>query len=169
MSDRSTEVVGAWHTGFQVGDLDRSLAFYRDLLGLEEVWRRAVSSEYIQTLVGYPGVEIHQALLRIPGTDHHLELLDYRNVDRLAVDTRTANPGTAHICLLVEELAQMYQRLLKEGVVFLSPPVVPTEGPNKGKLVAYMCDWDGIRVELVQRDLATAADLELIASLGAGR
>lgn len=168
MSGRTGAVVGAWHTGFQVGDLDRSLAFYRDLLGFEEVWRRAVSSEYIQTLVGYPGVEIHQALLRIPGTDHHLELLDYRNVDRLAVDTRTANPGTAHICLLVEGLAQMYRRLLKAGVVFISPPVVPTEGPNEGKLVAYMCDWDGIRIELVQQGLATATDLELIAGASLG-
>lgn len=168
MSDSSGCVVGAWHTGFQVADLDRALAFYRDLLGFEEVWRRAVDSEYIQTLVGYPGVEIHQALLKIPGTDHHLELLDYRNVDRSPVDTGTANPGTAHICLLVEGLAPMYERLSTAGVVFISPPVVPTVGPNQGRLVAYMCDWDGIRVELVQGALATAADLRLIASIGAG-
>lgn len=159
-----SRVVGAWHTGFQVADLDRSLSFYRDLLGFEEVWRRVVTDDYIRTLVGYPGLELHQALLRIPGTEHHLELLDYRGVERAAVDTRTANPGTAHICLLVHGMAEMYARLLDAGVTFVSPPVVPTVGPNRGRLVAYMCDWDGIRVELVQLALASEDDLALIES-----
>jgi lactoylglutathione lyase len=155
-------VVGAWHTGFQVSDLERSLSFYRDLLGLEQIWRRVVTDEYVATLVGYPGLELHQALLRIPGTEHCLELLDYRNVDRTPVDPRTANPGTAHICLVVEGLAELYARLLDAGVTFVSPPVVPTVGPNLGRLVAYMCDWDGIRVELLQLELATEADVALI-------
>ena len=146
-----TGVVGAWHTGFQVADLERSLSFYRDLLGFEEVWRRVVSDEYIGTLVGYPGLELHQALLRIPGTDHHLELLDYRNVERTPVDTRTANPGTAHICLLVSGLEDLYDELRNAGIEFVSPPLSPPFGPNRGGLVAYMSDWDGIRVELVQR------------------
>jgi lactoylglutathione lyase len=157
-------VVGAWHTGFQVADLDRSLAFYRDLLGLEEIWRRVVTDAYIGELVGYPGVELHQALLRIPGTEHCLELLDYRNVERAPIDTRTANPGTAHICLVVESLAGLYARLLDAGVTFISPPIVPTIGPNKGRLVAYMSDWDGIRVELLQLELATEADVAIIES-----
>jgi len=143
-------IVGAWHTGFQVADLERSLRFYRDLLGLEEIWRRVVREDYIGTLVGYPGLELHQVLLRIPGTDHCLELLDYRNVERTPVDPRTANPGTAHICLIVEDLPGLYERLLEEGVEFMSPPISPTTGPNQGLLVAYMCDWDGIRIELLQ-------------------
>lgn len=157
-------VVGAWHTGFQVADLERSLTFYRDLLGLEQIWRRVVTDEYIARLVGYPGLELHQALLRIPGTDHCLELLDYRNVERTPVDTRTANPGTAHICLVVEGLAALWDRLLDAGVAFVSPPVVPTIGPNRGRLVAYMCDWDGIRVELLQLEPATDVDLALLES-----
>jgi catechol 2,3-dioxygenase-like lactoylglutathione lyase family enzyme len=145
-------VTGAWHTGFQVADLERALSFYRDILGFEEIWRRVVDDEYIATLVGYPGVELHQALLRIPGTDHCLELLDYRNVERRPIDTRTANPGTAHICLHVTDLPAMYDRLSSLGVGFISPPVEPTVGPNRGRLVAYMYDWDGIRVELLQLD-----------------
>jgi catechol 2,3-dioxygenase-like lactoylglutathione lyase family enzyme len=30
-------IVGHWHTSFTVSDMDRSIAFYRDLLGLELV------------------------------------------------------------------------------------------------------------------------------------
>jgi catechol 2,3-dioxygenase-like lactoylglutathione lyase family enzyme len=157
-------IVGAWHTGFQVADLERSLAFYCGLLGLEEIWRRVVTDEYIATLVGYPGVELHQALLRIPGSEHCLELLEYRNVERTPVDTRTANPGTAHLCLMVDRLAELYDQLLDAGVTFVSAPVIPTTGPNKGRLVAYLCDRDGIRLEVLQSQPATDADIALITS-----
>lgn len=153
-----SRVVGSFHTGFQVADLDRSLSFYKDLLGFEEIWRRVVAHEYIGTLVGYPGVEIHQALLRIPGSHHALELLDYRHVERVPIDTRTANPGTAHICLVVDDLTEMYERLIAAGVEFMSPPVTPPLGPNKGRLVAYMCDWDGIRIELLEGEVARAPE-----------
>lgn len=142
-------VVGAWHTGFQVEDLDRSLAFYRDLLGFELVWRRVVTVDYIGELVGYPGLKLHQAMLQIPGSQHCLELLDYRNVERTTIDTRTANPGTAHICLMVEGLADMHLALLAGGVEFVGGPLLPTVGPNVGRLVAYIKDPDGIRIELI--------------------
>jgi lactoylglutathione lyase len=145
-------VVGAWHTGFQVADLERSLAFYRDLLGFSVIWQRVVTAEYIARLVGYPGLELHQALLAIPGSEHCLELLDYRNVERTPVDPSTANPGTAHICLMVDHLAVLYERLVAAGVEFVSEPVSPTEGPNTGRLVVYMTDPDGIRVELIGAD-----------------
>jgi lactoylglutathione lyase len=154
-------VVGALHTGFQVEDLERSLEFYKGLLGFEEVWQRVVTDEYIGTLVGYPSVEIRQALLQIPGSDHCLELLDYRNVDRVAIDPSTANPGTAHLCLVVEDLDKLYHRLREAGVLFVSPPVVATIGPNVGRLMAYMCDWDGIRIELLQLEPAELDDAEV--------
>lgn len=145
-------VVDVWHTGFQVADLKRSMYFYCDLLGFEVVWERTVEDDYIGELVGYPGLVLRQALLRIPGTGHCLELLDYRNVERTPVDTRTANPGTAHICLWVDDLAGLHERLTAAGVEFVSKPLFPTIGPNTGRLVAYMCDPDGIRIELVERD-----------------
>lgn len=145
-------IVDVWHTGFQVADLERSISFYRDLLGFEVIWERTVDVDYIGELVGYPGLVLRQALLRIPDTDHCLELLDYRNVERTPVDTRTANPGTAHICLWVDDLAALYEQLAAAGVEFVSKPLLPTVGPNTGRLVAYMCDPDGIRIELVERE-----------------
>jgi hypothetical protein len=45
--------------------------------------------------------------------------------------------------------------------------VVPTVGPNQGRLVAYLCDWDGIRVELLQLQQATDADIAIIESRAA--
>jgi lactoylglutathione lyase len=143
-------VVGTHHTGFQVASLERSLAFYRDVLGLEQISDRVITEEYVGRLVGYPGVVLHSAFLRVPASEHLLELIEYQQVERAAVDTRTANPGTAHICLLVEDLDAIYRRLQAAGHDTVGSPVSPTHGPNKGRLALYAIDPDGIRVELLQ-------------------
>jgi lactoylglutathione lyase len=144
------QITKAHHTGLQVESLDRSVAFYRDLLGFEEVFRWNPQAPYIGELVGYPDVDLHAAILRMPGSDTFLELLEYRNVGRKAVDTATANPGTAHIAFFVDDLDSLYDQLNERGVGSVSKPVTPTIGPNKGGRAVYMVDPDGIRVELIQ-------------------
>lgn len=149
------QVVGYGHTGLQVTDLERSIRFYRDLLGFELLAERVAADEYLGTLVGCRGVEIHNAHLRVPGSDHIVELLEYRGVERDAVDTNTANPGTAHVCLWVDSVALTYEHLRSNGVGSVDEPVLITSGPNEGRTVVYMCDPDGIRVELLQRERET--------------
>lgn len=143
-------ITRAHHTGLQVADLGRSLAFYRDVLGFELVFAWNPQAPYVGELVGYPDVDLHSAILRLPDSDVFLELLEYRNVERHAVDTRTANPGTAHIAFFVEGLDDLYERLVAAGVAAVSAPVTPTIGPNKGGRAVYMIDPDGIRVELIE-------------------
>jgi catechol 2,3-dioxygenase-like lactoylglutathione lyase family enzyme len=143
-------VVGSHHTAYQVADLGRSLAFYRDLFGFEVVWERINREEYVRRIVGYPDAELHQALLRFPGSDHHLELIDYRGVERTPVDTSPPNPGTAHMCLLVTDLRGFYDDLRAKGVDAVGEPVLVTSGPNEGRLAVYMIDPDGFRLELLE-------------------
>ncbi len=144
------KITKAHHTGLQVESLDRSIAFYRDILGFEEVFRWNPQAPYIGELVGYPDVDLHAAILRMPGSDTFLELLEYRNVEREAVDTGTANPGTAHVAFFVDDLDALYRELRSSGTRSVSDPVTPTIGPNKGGRAVYMLDPDGIRVELIQ-------------------
>lgn len=143
-------ITRAHHLGLQVADLERSLAFYRDILGFEVLFAWNPQADYIRELVGYPGADIHAAVLRLPGSEVVLELLDYRNVERSPVDTRTANPGTAHIAFFADDLDALYADLVARGVRSVSPPVTPTIGPNEGGRAVYLIDPDGIRVELIQ-------------------
>jgi catechol 2,3-dioxygenase-like lactoylglutathione lyase family enzyme len=138
------------HTGFTVRSLERSLAFYRDLLGFEVVFQWNPQAPYIGELVGYPKVDLHAAILRIPGSDVFLELLEYRGVAGKDVDMGNGNVGNGHIAFFVDELEPIYERLTKAGVKSVSPPVTPTIGPNKGGRAVYMIDPDGFRVELIQ-------------------
>jgi len=138
------------HTGIQVADLERSIRFYRDILGFELVFQWNPRAEYIRTVVGYPEADIHAAVLRMPGADMYLEILEYRNVEKAAVDTRTANPGTAHMAFFTDDCDGLYRELTAKGVPSVSEPVTPSIGPNKGGRAVYMIDPDGIRVEFIQ-------------------
>jgi len=138
------------HTGFTVSSLERSIAFYRDLLGLELVFQWNPQAPYLRELVGYPDVDMHAAVLRVPGTDTFLELLEYRNIPRQAVDMANGNIGNGHIAFTVDDLETFHKKLASAGVKSVSPPVTPTIGPNKGGRAVYLIDPDGFRVELIQ-------------------
>ena len=143
-------ITKAHHTGLTVSSLERSLAFYRDLLGFEVVFRWNPRAPYIGELLGYPEVDLHAAILRIPNSDVFLELLEYRAVPEKSVDMANGNIGNAHIAFNVDELDPLYERLRESGVQSVSPPVTPTIGPNRGGRAVYLIDPDGFRVELIE-------------------
>jgi lactoylglutathione lyase len=149
---------GVSHFGIQVADVERSVAFYEGLLGLELVTRWVRDQDYIQELVGYPGVALHVAVFRLPDSEAFLEILEYRHVERQAVDPATANPGTAHLGLSVRDLERLHQRLLAAGVRFVSGVKTPNVGPNSGGKVVYMIDPDGIRIELLETTKTLAGE-----------
>jgi lactoylglutathione lyase len=142
---------GCDHIGIQVQDVERSASFYERHLGFQRVERWSLDHAYVQRVVGYyPHVTLEIAVLTMPGTELFLEILEYRGVERAAIDPATANPGTAHFCLFVDDLDQLYADLTAEGVEFVSDVQIPTWGPNEGGRLVYMKDPDGIRVELVE-------------------
>ncbi|TPI44365.1 VOC family protein [Mesorhizobium sp. B3-1-6] len=143
-------ITKAHHTGFTVRSLERSIAFYRDILGFELAFQWNPQAEYIGELVGYPSVDLHGAILRLPGTDVCLELLEYRNIEQVRVDMRNGNIGNGHIAFNVDDLLSLYEELVAKGVKSVSAPVTPTIGPNKGGKAVYLIDPDGFRVELIQ-------------------
>jgi catechol 2,3-dioxygenase-like lactoylglutathione lyase family enzyme len=136
--------------GLHVADLERSLHFYRDLLGFEVVFQWNPQAPYIATLVGYPEPDLHAAVLRAPGSDLLLELSQFRRLRLEPVDAARALPGTAHIGFTISNLDEAYRQLTGHGVSSVSAPVTPTIGPNKGGRVVNVLDPDGIRVELIE-------------------
>lgn len=144
-----------FHTGLTVSDLDRSVAFYRDVLGLELVTQWDSAQPYLRTVVGFPDAELRIALLRIPRvgvgvSGHHVELLEYRQPRGRRGDPRTCNPGNVHVSFMVEDLDAAYAELLAKGVRFKSEPVEITHGRNRGAKAVYLLDPDDITLEFVQ-------------------
>lgn len=146
-----TEISGINHTGLHVRDLERSIAFYRDLIGLELLAQRESRADYVADIVGYPGAVIKMAWLRHPSGGPILELLQYVEPAGTPVDTATPNPGTAHVCFNVTDIHAAVERLRAAGVRFKSPaPVAVTHGINKSAYAIYFTDPDGITLEMIQ-------------------
>jgi catechol 2,3-dioxygenase-like lactoylglutathione lyase family enzyme len=130
--------------------LQKSLEFYRDVLGLEEVFSWNPRAEYLKKVTGYVDADFHISVLRVPGSEYFLELIEYRDCEKVQVDHRTGNPGIAHVAFQVEDLESFFHFLKNKGVQSVSEPVIPSIGPNKDGKVVYMIDPDGFRVELIQ-------------------
>ena len=144
-------ITGFEHVGIQVRDVETSAKFYEENLGFKRVARWSKAEPYVQRVVGYfPDVTLEIAYLEIPNSNVCLEILEYVGVPKSPVDTATANPGTAHFSLFVDDLGELYERLRARGVQFVSNIETSTAGPLKGGRVIYMIDPDGIRVELVE-------------------
>jgi catechol 2,3-dioxygenase-like lactoylglutathione lyase family enzyme len=145
-------VRGIYHAGLTVSDIERSIAFYRDVLGLELAWRQESDTPYIAQLTGLPGTHLKVAYLKPAGADGpFIELLQYLAPAGTAVDTTPNNPGTAHVCFFVEDLQASYRDLSERGVRFVSEPIQIAAGVHKGSSTVYAKDPDGITLEFFQR------------------
>src|SRR3954469_25533649 len=100
---------GLHHTSYTVSNLDNSLRFYVELLGCEVIWQREIREAYFGAIVGFPGCVVKAAQLRIPGSDHVLDLFEYVVPKAAAVELATNRPGSSHLCFLVDDLPAYYQ------------------------------------------------------------
>jgi lactoylglutathione lyase len=144
-------VLGVHHAGVTVADLERSLALYRDLLGLEVVLAYERTEPDIGRIVGYPDCRIRIAFLQAPGDSARLELLQYLNPEGTPRSYESRDPGTGHVCFRVEDIHGIHARLVAAGYRCRSEePVEITQGPNRGAFALYFRDPDGYTVELIQ-------------------
>ena len=143
-------VTGYWHSGFVVADLDRSVRFYVDGLGLTLIRTFRTDSATSAQVLAYERVDVKGALLEV-GPGAMLELLEY-------VEPRTAARqiserhviGSSHLALLVDDVEAALSRLVEYGGARRNDPV-ETE---PGKVLTYAQDPDGNWLELAQIDLS---------------
>lgn len=140
------------HTGFTVSNIERSLEFYRDRLGMRVVAQQLGTAPYLSTITRFRNVQIKFALLEIGGrSEHTLELLEYVSHPGEPQELATNRPGNGHLCFEVDNIGEIYERLKSEGVRFKSEPAAITDGVNKGAYAVYLLDPDGFTLELFQR------------------
>src|SRR5207245_357360 len=98
-------IISADHTGITVSNLERSLAFWRDVLRFELSHTAHQTCELAKEITGVAGAEIRLAVLKAPG-GHKIELLEYlAPPDRKPrVDLKPCDVGHVHVALLVDDL-----------------------------------------------------------------
>ena len=121
------------HTMLRVGDLERSLAFYTDLLGMRLLRRK-----------DYPGGRFTLAFVGYGDESDHTVLELTHNWDTDAYEIGT---GYGHIALGVDDIHAVCEAIRAKG-----GRVVREPGPMKhgNTVIAFVEDPDGYKVELIQ-------------------
>jgi catechol 2,3-dioxygenase-like lactoylglutathione lyase family enzyme len=136
------------HVGICVSDLDRSLRFYRDVLGCKEVGRLELEGETVATLNGMPEVKVRAIYLERDGW--RLELIDYPVPGVVGPNApRPMNQlGLTHLSFRVADLDAICAQLRAAGGGVL--PETYLGSPDSPTRVIMAHDPDGIRLELIQ-------------------
>ena len=121
------------HTCYRIGDIDRSVAFYK-ALGFEETGRLPIRDEAINVFMG------------LPGDGARLEL-----TYNFGVDSYDLGTGYNHIAVTVDDLNATLERLAAEGIEPEKPPYTVREG---GSQLCFVRDPDGYRIELIESNPA---------------
>ena len=141
------------HTGFVVSNMERSLAFYRDQLGLEIERDQILEGEFISELVGYPDAKLHIIYLGLGDMKHSVELIEYLNPRGNAAPLpERKDIGATHLGIIVDNVDEFYKELSSKEVRFVSPPAIRPDAvypmAQKG---CYMQDPDGNWLVLLER------------------
>jgi catechol 2,3-dioxygenase-like lactoylglutathione lyase family enzyme len=136
------------HVAISTPDVDRLVAFYRDLLGFAVVYAGEwpPGTEAADALTALEGSSARQVMLR--GGNAYLELFEFRSpaAAPVAPHRPVSDHGITHLCLLVDDVDAEQERLRAAGVPFHSPP----QDLGAGVRTTYARDPDGNVVELKQ-------------------
>lgn len=140
---------GIHHIAINVRDIEKSLKFYRETLGLELLFPpEEGSGEELEKAAKVSGAKLKFAMLQAGNTC--VELIQYVNPVGRPYDRRNCDTGNMHLAFRVPNAVQAYEELKKRGVRFNSPPVGITSGSLNGKSFAYFTDPDGVTLEIFQ-------------------
>jgi catechol 2,3-dioxygenase-like lactoylglutathione lyase family enzyme len=148
---------GLHHTAICTADLDRLVAFYRDVVGFEVVnegaWER---NELIDSVIGLKDSAARTVMMRAGNA--YLEFFQYSAPDaREAEPLRPCDRGYTHICLDVVDIQAEHARLSQAGMRFNRAP-----GDFGDIRAVYGWDLDGNVVEIQETAPTHATDLSRV-------
>ncbi len=165
-ADTPTPLQAVHHVGLVVSDLDRSIYFYHDLLGLPFANEPTPWFEgpELEKGVGVPGAKLRQVCFWAGGHTM-MELIEYDNRPTSSTESVPNNHlGAAHVCFRVDDVHATKAELERQGVPFYSDVNVVDSGPLAGWRWVYFSDPDGLALELVEIAYYLGAEREAAAA-----
>jgi lactoylglutathione lyase len=119
------------HTRYRVNDLERTVKFYRDVLGLEAIKRHKSPR----------GSEL--VFLKTPGSEELLEITYFPGSGPVQVQ-----PDLTHLAFEVDDLAAFEKHLAQHGVKYSDGPTTSSSGTT----FAFIDAPEGYEIELIQKN-----------------
>src|SRR4249919_1725621 len=118
------------HTRYRVHDLEKTISFYKDVLGLQEV-RRHTSGRGSQLV-----------FLKAPGSEEEIEICKFDDSGPIIV-----GPDLTHLAFEVDNLEEFAKQTEAKGYPL-------SDGPHRsgrGGAIAFIDAPEGYEIELIQR------------------
>jgi lactoylglutathione lyase len=118
------------HTRYRVNDLEKTVSFYRDILGLKEVSRHksARGSELV--------------FMKAPLSEETIELCFFPNSGPVQVQ-----PDLTHLAFEVDDMDAFAKEIEKKGWKFSEPP----NKSSSGSSIAFIDAPEGYEIEIIQK------------------
>jgi catechol 2,3-dioxygenase-like lactoylglutathione lyase family enzyme len=114
-------ISGVHHACVIVSDMEKSLRFYRDILGMKEEMDLKFDADPV--MMDLPGTKPKQHLVMLSAGNAVIELIQYIEPKGKPADTRPCDFPNMHICFRVDDIKKAYQEAVAKGVnTFHKPP-----------------------------------------------
>ena len=149
----SAVTVGFMHAIHATGEVEKTLAFYRDVFGVN-----GRVSDFANTavpiLTNSPGVTLKVAMLNLapPARGFNFELTQFSNTERHPAQPNLADPGAPHMKFLVRDIAPVLAAVKAAGAPILTSSGQPVSfvTPVGTMKALFFRDPDGYIVEAIE-------------------
>jgi lactoylglutathione lyase len=125
-----SKVTKLLHTRYRVNDLERTVKFYRDILGLEEIKRHKSPR----------GSEL--VFLKATESDEEIEICHFPGSELVK-----CQPDLTHLAFEVASLAEFEKHLARHGLKYSDGPTTSSGGTT----FAFIDAPEGYEIELIQK------------------
>jgi lactoylglutathione lyase len=148
------DVIGVANFAHIVADVDTSLRFYRDVIGLSVTVTQPFSpNDAIAKLGATEGGQSRIAVLAIPGSELGVELIEYKDIQRTVQRPRFYDPGAANLQLRMRDIDAVFEKIAAfpgAKVITGGGRPVTIEVPNGQIHAVFVQDPDGFVIELAE-------------------
>jgi len=142
-------------TTIVVRDIKRSLAFYRDLLGMNVFYEGTIGNPGATELTGIPCSGLQMAVLNVNGSElGMIGLMAFVDAQPPLAETvwnSRLRAGETILVIPTENMKALHERMIASGGTVVTPPT-RMQVPGRGEIHEMMArDPDGVVVNLTQR------------------
>ena len=143
-------IVNVNHVSFTVSDLDKSVDFYKDILGFKLLDVSDRDQDFSEKVTGIKGAKLRIAYLFAGNCS--IELIQYISPAGKKLDTLACNVGSSHVCFYADKFKEFVNKLNEKGIKFVNEPQIIPAGPNKGRYVVFIEDSDSNSLEFISTE-----------------
>lgn len=134
-----------FHIGLTVKNIERSIAFYRDVAGMETGEYLEAESKAFDRLTNNQGAKLK--VIHLTAGTFMLQLIEYVAAGGTTLDLHHNNVGSPHMCFYVPDVEAKYQELKQRGDVTITSEIIQIAPTMRS---FYTEDPDGVPVEFLQ-------------------